>query len=103
MLTLPLNRDVTHMLSDMFQDNCKASLYPKFDYGLLRLPDVDYWLKAGVTRQQGMLTPPRHLIPLLVYPGVLVCHAHFLFVFFYYEIDYGSLYFPFHVEMIITG
>ena len=29
-------------------------------------------LTAGVTGQQGMLTPPRHLIPLLVFPGVRV-------------------------------
>ena len=40
------------------------------DYGLFRLPDQDYRLTAGVTGQHGMLTPPRHLIPLLVCPGV---------------------------------
>jgi hypothetical protein len=28
---------------------------------------------AGVTGRQGMLTPPRHLIPSLVHPEVLVC------------------------------
>jgi hypothetical protein len=30
-------------------------------------------LTADVTGQQGMLTPPSHLIPPLVYPEVRVC------------------------------
>ena len=30
---------------------------------------------VGVIGQQGMPTPPTHLIPTLVYPGVRVCHA----------------------------
>jgi hypothetical protein len=30
-------------------------------------------LTAGVTCQQGMPTPPRHLIPYMVYPEVRVC------------------------------
>ena len=33
---------------------------------------LDYGLTVGVTGQQGMLTPPRHLIPPLVYPGIHV-------------------------------
>ena len=41
------NMDHTYMLFDMFQD-----------YGFLRLSDLDYWLTAGVTSQQGMLTSP---------------------------------------------
>jgi hypothetical protein len=52
---------------------------------LFRLPDLDtlilttdffafeMWLMASVADQQGMLTPPRHLIPLLVRPGICVC------------------------------
>ena len=53
-----------------------------FDYGLLRLSDLDYWLTAGVTGQQGMLTPPRHLVPSLVYPGVRVCHGLIVVLYF---------------------
>jgi hypothetical protein len=44
-----------------------------FDYGLLRLPDLEIGLAVGVTGQQGMLTPPSHLILPLVCPGVHVC------------------------------
>ena len=51
-----------------------------FDYGLFRLPDQDYGLTAGVTGQQGMLTPPRHLIPPLVCPEVRDCPT-LVFVF----------------------
>ena len=35
---------------------------------------------TGVISQQGMPTPPKHLIPTLVYPGVRVCNA-LIFVF----------------------
>ncbi|XP_056014338.1 uncharacterized protein LOC125676081 isoform X2 [Ostrea edulis] len=35
--------------------------------------EVDMVLTAGVTSRHMMLIPPRHLIPLLVYPGVRVC------------------------------
>jgi hypothetical protein len=28
------------------------------------------WLMAGLTGRQGMLTPPKHAIPPLVFPGV---------------------------------
>ena len=59
----------------MFIDNCKPFLYNNFDYGMLCLPELDYWLTAGVTGQQGMLTPPWQLIPTLVYPGALVGRA----------------------------
>ena len=52
-----------------------------FDYGLFRLPDQDYGLTAGVTGQQGMLTPPRHLIPPLVCPEVRDCPT-LVFVFY---------------------
>ena len=53
-----------------------------FDYGLFRLPDQDYGLTADVTGQQGMLTPPRHLIPTLVCPGVRDCPT-LVFVFYF--------------------
>jgi hypothetical protein len=33
----------------------------------------EMWLTAGATSQQEMLTPPKHLIPPLVYPEVRVC------------------------------
>ena len=60
-----------------------------------------------MTCQQGMLTPPRHLIPPLVHvhPGVLVCLAlSFVLFFLDYnsQIDYGSLSLPFHVNTRIT-
>ena len=41
---------------------------------------LDYGLTVGVTGQQGMLTPPRHLIPPLVYLGVCDCPT-LVFVF----------------------
>ena len=57
-------------------------IYIDIDYGLLRLPNVDYWLTAGVTGQHGMLTHPRHLIPSLVYPGDRVCYVLIFVLFF---------------------
>jgi hypothetical protein len=41
--------------------------------GLLRLPDLEIGFTANVIGQQRMLTPPRHLIPPLVFPGIHVC------------------------------
>jgi hypothetical protein len=43
------------------------------DYGLNRLPELELGLTADVTGRQGMLTPPKHLIPPLVCPEVRVC------------------------------
>jgi hypothetical protein len=40
---------------------------------LLHLPDLEIGLTISVTGRHGMLTSPRHLIPLLVYPEVHVC------------------------------
>ena len=57
----------------------KPLLDADFDYALLRLPYLNYWLKANVTGQQGMLTPPRYLIPHQVYPEVCVCLYSFLY------------------------
>jgi hypothetical protein len=48
------------------------SWYIDLDYGSDRLPDLELGLTAGVTGRQVMLTPPRHLIPPLVFPGVHV-------------------------------
>jgi hypothetical protein len=52
-------------------------------------------LMAGVTGRQGMLTPPKHLIPPLVYPEVRVCPI-LKFVSPTYEIDDFSLFMLFH-------
>jgi hypothetical protein len=41
-----------------------------FDYRLLRLSDLEIGLKAGETGQHGMIIPPGHLIPSLMFPGV---------------------------------
>ena len=50
----------------------------RFDYGLLHLPDHNNRLTAGVSGRQGMLTPPRHLIPHLVCPGVRISFVFYL-------------------------
>jgi hypothetical protein len=65
---------VSQMLSDILYTNSNAvrSWHTDFDGGSLRILDLKTEITAGVTDQQGMLTPPRHLIPLPVYPGVLV-------------------------------
>jgi hypothetical protein len=49
------------------------SLHIDLDYGLFRLPDLEKGFMADVIGQHGMLTPPRNLIPSLVYPEVHVC------------------------------
>ena len=65
---------------DMTQNNCYAVYtLANYDYGLLRLPDLNFWLTAGVTGQQGMLTLSRRLIPPLVNPWV----HDFMLVFFF--------------------
>jgi hypothetical protein len=40
------------------------------DYGSYLLPNLEIGLTAGVTGRQGMLTPPWHLIPPLIYSEV---------------------------------
>jgi hypothetical protein len=47
------------------------SLHTDVDYSLHRLSNLKIGLTAGVTGQQGMLTPP-YLIPPLAFPGVRV-------------------------------
>ena len=42
------------------------------DYGSYRLPNLEKGLTAGVIDRQGMLTPPWHLIPPLIYSEVRV-------------------------------
>lgn len=51
-------------------------------FGLLPLPVQNIELKAGVTGLKGMRTPPRNLIPPLVFLGVRSCPA-LNFVFLY--------------------
>ena len=78
------------------------SCFSQFNYGLLRLPDQDYGLTAGVTVQQGMLTPPRHLIPPLVCPGVCFLPTLvFCILFRAYEIVQCSLSLPLHLEKVV--
>ena len=65
----------------------KPFLYTDFDCGLIAPSTRCRIFAHGEcdrcrTCQQGMLTPPRHLIPPLVYPGVHVCHALILYFFF---------------------
>jgi hypothetical protein len=48
------------------------SWHTDLNYGWYRLSNVEISFTAGVTGRQGMLTPPSHLIPFLVFPGVRV-------------------------------
>jgi hypothetical protein len=45
----------------------------RYDGGWLRIHDQETGLTTGVTGQQGMLTPPRHMISLPVCPEARVC------------------------------
>jgi hypothetical protein len=54
------------------------------DYGSYLLCNMEIGLRAGVTGQQGMLTPLRHLIPPLVFP--VVCVSLILTGLFHYLI-----------------
>jgi hypothetical protein len=66
----------------------KPFWHTDFDYELVRLPDLEIGLTAGVTGHQGMLTPPRHPIPLWFVRGsgsaqssahrFTCAHTHFL-------------------------
>ena len=78
-----LERGVCELAHSFFHIHWRSN-----PFGLLRLPNVDYWLTAGVTGQHGMLTHPRHLIPSLVYPGDRVCYVLIFVLFLEYEIDY---------------
>ena len=48
--------------------------------------DLDYWLTAGVTGQQEMLIPPRHLFPPLLYLGARIGLLLIFFLFFFFWI-----------------
>jgi hypothetical protein len=70
------------------------SWHTDHDYGSYRLLSLEIGLVVGVTGQQGMLIPPRHLIPPLIYSEVRV-HP---FSDLYYEIDYCSLFLSWHLH-----
>jgi hypothetical protein len=55
------------MLSDVFYTNRYAVLDKLI---LIMVNDLEIGLTAAVTGRQGMLTPPKHLIPPLVYTEV---------------------------------
>ena len=77
--------------------NCVAiSGFHIFWLRMLPWPDLEDWLTVGVTGQQGILIPPWHLVPPLVYPGVHVCHA-LMFAYFYLR-DWLQfvIFLPFH-------
>jgi hypothetical protein len=50
----------------------KPFLTHDLDYGSYRLSNLEIRLTAGVTPQQGMLTPPWHPTPLLIYSEVRI-------------------------------
>lgn len=66
-----------------------CSLHTYFHYGLLRLLYGGMGLTASVNGQQRIITPPRHIIPPLVFPEVCIC-PRLIFVLYFcgiYEID----------------
>jgi hypothetical protein len=87
------------MLSDIFHTNSLTvldTLTLTEDNSALMIMELG--LMAGVIDQQGMLTPPRHLIPPLLYPGVrvspfisLICISYL-----YFETDHSLVSYPFH-------
>jgi hypothetical protein len=71
-LTHSVNNTSTAVWCVSYQ-SLSCSWHTDLDYGSYRLPDLEIQITAAVTVSQGILTPPRHLIPPLVYPGVRVC------------------------------
>jgi hypothetical protein len=61
----------------------KPFLTHDLDYGSYRLPNLEMGLTVDVTGQQGILTPPRHLILPLIYSEVRVR-----------PVTFSDLYFP---------
>jgi hypothetical protein len=55
------------------------------DYGLYYLPGLEIGLTASMTGRQGMPTPPRHMIPPLVYPEAHGCPTPFSELYFLLE------------------
>jgi hypothetical protein len=66
-LIYPYNLSLGRMLSDMFYNNRYAILDTDLDYDSYRLPNLEKGLTVGVIEQQGMLTPPLHLITPMIY------------------------------------
>jgi hypothetical protein len=71
---------------------------------IFRIHDNRTGLAVGVTGQQGMLTPPRHLIPPSFFPRVrvspfvyLTCNSYWNF-----ETDYSSVSWPFHFSTCVS-
>jgi hypothetical protein len=58
-------------VGDYWHQLLGCSWYIDFDCVLLRLPNLEVGLTETLTRQQRMFTPPRHLIPVLVFSGKL--------------------------------
>jgi hypothetical protein len=104
---VPVVQPIHKKNSSLEAGNCRLisilSVVSKILEGSVHLQD--FWiamifsrLTAGATGRQGMLTPPRHLIPPPVFPGVrvspfiyLTCNSYLNF-----ETDYSWVYWPFH-------
>jgi hypothetical protein len=73
-LICPYNLSLGHMLSDVSYQSLSRSWHSDLDYSYssYRLSNLEIGLTAGVTGQQGMLTPPCHLISPLIYSEVRV-------------------------------
>ena len=72
---------------NMIWRTCLRQLFSRFKKNVHRFwlriaPFTRFRVTADVTGQQGILTPPKHLIPPVVYPGVRVCHVLILVFFF---------------------
>jgi hypothetical protein len=61
-----------HKIFQKIADTVTKICMDIYDYGSYRLPNLEKGLTAGVIDQQGMLTPPWHLIPPLIYSEVRV-------------------------------
>jgi hypothetical protein len=71
-LICPYNLSLGHMQSDVSHQSLSHSRHTDLDYASYRLPNLEIGLTVGVTGRQGMLTPPRHLIPPLIYSEACV-------------------------------
>ena len=102
-LVCPHNMPLSQILFNMFQDSLKVVFVHGFDYELLRLSDIDYWLTTGVHDRLTWDTYSSYALdPTSGISRVHVCHEFiyllfsflvFFFFFFFlnYEIDHGSL------------
>lgn len=76
--------------------------YAGFKYRLLYVHDQNRGLNGSVTNQQGMLTPYRHLISHLVFPGVPVFCPSLNVVFFVRLVTVHYLHlFSWHLDLLI--